>query len=181
MQDRYKISGTIKIKPQMIIVHWTAVDSAEKSFNAFNRETLLSQRKDLDSSSLNVSIHFLVDKEGNIFRLMPENRMARHCVGLNHLAIGIENVGGVGGKEDLTKAQLQANAKLIKHLKEKYSTIRYLIGHYEYLQFENTSLWKEKKSTIRTKKIDPGKIFMKDLRNSLKKYNFLPQQKGIKK
>lgn len=176
MKDRYKIKNSIKIKPQMIIVHWTAVPSFEKSFNALNREILHKGRTSLSSSSLNVSAHFLVDRKGRVFRLMPENWMARHCIGLNHLAIGIENVGGYEGAEDLTKEQLRANIELIKYLKKKYSSINYLIGHYEYLDFENTPLWKENADTHRSKKIDPGKKFMKALRRALKQYKFLPRK-----
>ncbi len=46
---------------------------------------------------------------------MPENYMARHVIGLNYYSIGIENVGGKNNrKEDLTKAQLESNIKLIR-------------------------------------------------------------------
>jgi len=31
-----------------------------------------------------------VDRDGTVYRLMPENWMARHCIGLNHVAIGVE-------------------------------------------------------------------------------------------
>ena len=39
--------------------------------------------------------------------------MARHCIGLNHVAIGIENVGD-GEKLPLTPAQVQADAALVR-------------------------------------------------------------------
>lgn len=45
------------------------------------------------SSALNVSTQFLVDRDGTIFRLLPDTTFARHVIGLNHLAIGIENIG----------------------------------------------------------------------------------------
>ncbi len=55
--------------------------------------------------------------------------MARHVIGLNHYAIGIENVGGVEGALELTEAQVQSNAYLVRYLKNKYPTIQYLIEH----------------------------------------------------
>jgi len=33
---------------------------------------------------------------------MPDNWMGRHVIGLNYNSIGVENVGGVDDKQDLT-------------------------------------------------------------------------------
>ena len=173
MRERYNIhQNTVSIEPKMIVVHWTAVDNVDTCFNIFAPATLASSRKELSASALNVSAHFLVDRDGTIFQLMPESWMARHVIGLNHCAIGIENVGGVRGVEDLTPKQLEANTYLVQQLKKKYPGIDYLIGHYEYLQFEGHQLWKEKPSTVRTKKQDPGQKFMKALRESVKGSQF---------
>ncbi|MCK4442077.1 MAG: N-acetylmuramoyl-L-alanine amidase, partial [Sulfurovaceae bacterium] len=124
----------IEITPQIIVLHWTADMSFNKSFNRLKPQRLFSDRKDIaKASALNVSAHFLVARDGTIYRLMPENWMARHVIGLNYSAIGVENVGGSGNKkDDLTPAQLKSNIKLVKYLKEKYPTITHLIGHYEY-------------------------------------------------
>ena len=46
-------------------------------------------------------------------------------------------------------------------------TIEYLIGHFEYLKFEGSSLFIENYPGYRTKKKDPGKAFMADLREKL--------------
>ena len=48
-------------------------------------------------------------------------------------------------------------------MKLKYK-IEYLIGHEEYIQFRNTSLWKETDSNYITYKNDPGKAFMDGVR-----------------
>jgi N-acetylmuramoyl-L-alanine amidase len=75
---------------------------------------------------------FMVDRDGTIYRLMPETALARHIIGYNWCAIGIENVGGANNKkEDLTPAQLKANIKLIRYLHAKYPTIQYVFGHYQ--------------------------------------------------
>ena len=167
LEKRY---GIIKneptIDPQMIVVHWTAIPGFENSFDAFKESKLPNSRQDItNASALNVSAHFLVDQNGKVYRLLPENIMARHVIGLNHCAIGIENVGGTPNMP-LTKKQLRSNIKLIKYLKEQFPEINYLIGHYEYTQFENHPLWLEKDKGYRTEKSDPGKDFMKKIKKS---------------
>jgi N-acetylmuramoyl-L-alanine amidase len=156
------------LSPKMIVSHWTAIPTLEGSFRAFNPITLKGRKELIEASPLNVSIHFLVDRDGTIYRLMPENLMARHVIGLNWCALGIENVGD-GNKFPLTEVQLQANIYLVKYLKKKYKTIEYLIGHHEYTTFQNTPLWKETNPNYRTGKNDPGDEFMGKLRKGVRK------------
>ena len=40
-----------------------------------------------------VCSHFVIDRDGTIYRLVPTSIMCRHTVGLNWTAIGIEHVG----------------------------------------------------------------------------------------
>jgi len=161
----------ITIKPKTVVLHWTAVMDLEKSFERLNAELLFSDRADIaKASALNVSAHFLVARDGTIYQLMPDNWMARHVIGLNYSSIGVENVGGeANSKEDLTQAQLNANIRLVKYLKAKYPSIKNIIGHHEYREFENTPLWLEKDAGYRTKKADPGEKFMRDVRTALDK------------
>jgi len=170
----------IKITPRIIVLHWTAEMNFKKSFNRLKPEKLLTDRKDIaKASALNVSSQFMVDRDGTIYRLMPENWMARHVIGLNYSSIGIENIGGKGNKaEDLTPAQLRSNIALVRYLKAKYPTIQYLIGHYEYRQMEHTSLWLEKDKGYRTVKNDPGKKFMRDVRKNVKDLKLKTPPKG---
>ena len=160
----------ITIEPIAIVLHWTAVMSFKDSFKRLYPEKLLSDRKDIaKASALNVSAHYLVKRDGTIYQLMPDNWMARHTIGINYSSIGIENVGGKGNKkEDLTPAQVEANVKLVKYLKFKYPKIEYLIGHYEYEKMQKTGMWLEKNKNYRTKKSDPGKKFMKAVREKVK-------------
>ena len=172
--NRYNLDQeTPEITPKMVVLHWTAIPSLKKSFEAFNRSTLPNWRPDLENvSGLNVSSHFLVDQDGTIYRLMPETLMARHTIGLNHCAIGIENVGGTEGMP-LTTAQLRSNIYLVNYLASKYD-IDYVIGHQEYTLFENHSLWLEVDDGYRTEKTDPGMDFVEKVRKATKKFNFKP-------
>lgn len=152
------------IQPQMVVIHWTAVPSLEATFDVFNPVNLSGRPELTGASSLNVSAHFLVDRDGTIFRLLPDTTFARHTIGLNYMAIGIENIGGPDAP--LTKAQVKANAELIRYLYKKHK-INYLIGHHEYYDFQGTTLWKETDPNYITSKQDPGDKFMKRLRKKL--------------
>ncbi|WP_339627242.1 peptidoglycan recognition family protein [uncultured Maribacter sp.] len=172
LENRYGlVQDTPQIIPKMIVLHWTVIPTFEKSFEAFDPATLPNWRPDIkDVSGLNVSSQFMVDRDGSIYRLLPETTMARHVIGLNHCAIGVENVGGTD-ELPLTKAQLKSNIWLVRYLKEKYN-IDYLIGHYEYTLFENHPLWLEKDAGYRTKKTDPGSDFMFEVRKAVKDLDF---------
>ncbi len=164
------------IVPQMIVLHWTYIPTFQESFDAFNNTKLPNWRPEIqDVSGLNVSSQFLVDQDGTIYRLMPETTMARHVIGLNHCAIGIENVGG-DVATPLTDAQVDANIFLVNYLAKKYD-IKYLIGHYEYTNFENHELWLEKDKGYRTEKDDPGEGFLEKVKNATKQFNFKPTPK----
>ena len=174
LSKRYGLEkDTPEIEPKMIVLHWTVIPTFEKSFEAFNNPSLPNWRPDIKNvSGLNVSSQFMVDRDGTIYRLMPETTMARHVIGLNHCAIGVENVGGDTG-QPLTRAQLKSNIWLVRYLAEKYD-IDYLIGHYEYTRFENHPLWLERDKGYRTKKTDPGEDFMRKVRKAVKDLNFKP-------
>lgn len=157
------------IKPRMIVLHWTSIPTIEQTFDVFNKSRLPGSRKEIaTASALNVSSQYLVDRDGTVFRLLPDTVFARHVIGLNYCAIGVENVGS--DKHPLTPAQLASNEQLIRHLKRKYP-IEYVIGHYEYTRFRPTNLWKESDSGYTTKKTDPGIDFMKKIRAQIKDLN----------
>ena len=182
LNTRYDLDRTEpSIEPKMIVVHWTAIPSLQKSFEAFNEPLLPNSRSDITSAgALNVSSHFLVDQDGTIYRLMPETIMARHVIGLNHCALGIENVGGTENTP-LTKKQLKANVKLVRYLKNKYPEIDYLIGHLEYTRFEGHPLWLEVDDGYRTEKTDPGEDFITKIRAKTSENNWrpVPEQKTV--
>jgi len=54
----------------------------------------------LGRQALNSLMHYLVDKDGMIYSLMQDFYVARHAVGLDHIAIGIGNVSAASGASD---------------------------------------------------------------------------------
>lgn len=163
------IQDSATIVPKMIVLHWTAIPTLEQSFDAMNPVLLPGARSGIaGASSLNVSAQFLVDRDGVIFRQLPETAFARHVIGLNYCAIGVENVGGSNAL--LTDQQLDANEALIRYLKKKYD-IQYVIGHHEYQSFIGHPLWKETDPKYLTSKNDPGDEFMRRIRIRIKDLN----------
>ncbi len=168
----------IKIVPKIIVLHHTAINSYEKSLGRFTSQTLPTDRPEIASAgAVNVSAHFMVEKDGTIHQLMPLNFMARHVIGLNYNAIGIENVGGENSADNLTLAQEKADIFLIKYLKKKFPSIEYVIGHYEYRCFEGKKLWLELDPNYRTKKDDPSVRFMNNIRKSISGFKSSPCSK----
>ena len=155
------------ISPRIIVIHWTAINTLRDSYKALQPVWLPSHRQEIKrGGALNVGAHYLVDQDGTIYQLMPDSVFARHTIGLNLDAIGIENVGGTSDSP-LTEKQLLANAKLVQVLTMRHN-IKWLIGHFEYGQFRNTPLWREKDPSYFTEKVDPGPDFMIRLRELTK-------------
>ncbi|HEX8061042.1 MAG TPA: peptidoglycan recognition family protein [Cyclobacteriaceae bacterium] len=162
--DTYKLET-----PRIIVVHYTAIDDLDATLNLFRKDNITSSRDYIkDFSSLNVGIHYVVDKDGRIFHLMPDTVVARHLIGFNHVSLGIENISK--DSTDLTDQQVESDAKLIEFLVRKYSTIEYMIAHHEY---NDTTLphFKYFRSLNESYKpygkIDPGPEFMSKLRKRL--------------
>jgi N-acetylmuramoyl-L-alanine amidase len=159
--------SSVRITPRMIVVHWTDTPSVDSTLRLFDPAELPASRPDIARGGrVNVSAHYLVGRDGTILRLMSDTVMARHTIGLNLIAIGIENVGG-DASGPLTDRQLAADRWLVLDLLARYPTITYLIGHCEYGRFRHSPLWEERDSTYITPKTDPGAEFMARLRQSL--------------
>jgi N-acetylmuramoyl-L-alanine amidase len=158
---------SIRITPQMIVIHATETPSLDSTLRIFEPDDLPAFRSDIArGGALNVSAHYLVGRDGTIYHLVPDTLMARHVIGLNRIAIGIENVGG-GPYGALNARQLEADRWLVQQLVRRHPSIHYLIGHCEYGRFRRTPLWEEHDTTYLTPKTDPGAAFMTQLRREV--------------
>jgi N-acetylmuramoyl-L-alanine amidase len=166
---RYKLDS-----PKIVLVHFTVIPTLEETVAYFQKDSIESSRTNISKfSQMNVGIHYIVDKDGSTYKLVPDTVIARHAIGFNHVSIGIENIAKDAA--DLTPAQLESNVKLIAVLKERNPGLEYLVGHHEY---NDTSLAHYKlflavdESYKPHDKPDPGPKFMSDLREKLKtQYN----------
>ena len=163
------IQKTPTIVPKMIVLHYTAGGTLKSTYDYFNNVRIENARKiNKDQSILNVSAHYLVDRDGTIYHLVADTLFARHTIGLNYCAIGVENIGSK--EQPLTSEQVVANAKLVRYLCKKHR-IEYVIGHSEYTKFRKSSLWKETNSSYITYKEDPGDKFLVEVRKLIKDLN----------
>ncbi len=170
---------SISFQPRLVVVHFTAIPTLTDTLETFDKLHIGPDRELIRRNGLlNVGIQFVVDRDGTIYALYPETVIARHVIGLNHMAIGIENVGDGGPRRyravaPLTEAQLEANVALVRYLAGRYPSIDYLIGHSEYRQLERPGhpahrLFHEEVPDYRTEKRDPGRRFMRHLRRRLR-------------
>ena len=120
----------IGLKPRVIVEHFTQTTDFASAFATFR-----SNQPDVEFNERpGVCAHFLIDKSGRIYNLVPVNVMCRHTVGLNDRAIGVENVamsdGGVMGNH----RQLTASVQLARWLRCRFNVqLRDVIGHNESL------------------------------------------------
>ncbi|MFH1223840.1 MAG: peptidoglycan recognition family protein [Pseudomonadota bacterium] len=119
--EKNGLDSCVIIKPQIIILHMTDLETLAASYDYMKEPVLKEEREKLLSRSydrVNVSSHFMIDRDGTIYSLMPENYMARSAMGVNHLALAIENVGmNYSGP---TREQIDSDVKLVKYLMDKY-------------------------------------------------------------
>ncbi len=146
-----------RMAPQVVVLHWTAGPTAKSAWNTFAPARLAGRAELQGAGALNVGAHYLVDRDGTIERLFPEDRVVRHCIGLNHIAIGIENVGG-GAEWPLTDAQVEANVALVRDIAGRHA-IRWVVGHQESDRIEALPVYEERDPSYRNAKPDPGEVF----------------------
>ena len=68
--------------------------------------------------------HFLVRKDGTIYRLRPEDKVGAHAYGSNYNSIGVCFEGNYM-EEDMPEVQKQAGKELVAYLKNKYNKQQY--------------------------------------------------------
>lgn len=156
---------SVEMVPQVVVLHWTAGPTAESAYQTFAPATLAGRPELQRGGALNVGAHFVVDRDGAITRLAPETRVLRHCIGLNHVAIGVENVGGGPGLP-LTAAQVEADAALVRDLAGRFP-ITLLIGHHEATRLRGDPLYVERMAGYTNEKADPGDAFMVAVREKV--------------
>ena len=112
----------------MIVLHYTGMESAEAAIAR------------LRDPAAEVSAHYVVDEDGTILRLVPDEKRAWHAgrshwrewEDVNHVSLGIEivNPGHEWGYRPFPAAQIDAVVRLVAHLKDKYEITRgNIVGH----------------------------------------------------
>jgi N-acetylmuramoyl-L-alanine amidase len=117
------------VDPHVIVIHYTD-SSYGSTFNTFADDVPDSELHELPATSA----HFVIDTNGTIHQLVSLGTMARHTVGLNWTAIGIEHVGYSDAQVLGDRRQIDASLALVHWLTCRYKIdVGNVIGHNESL------------------------------------------------
>jgi N-acetylmuramoyl-L-alanine amidase len=114
--------------PRVIVQHYTVTDTFQPVYDTF-----APNRPDVELGELpGVCSHYVIDRDGTIYQLVPTTIMCRHTVGLNYTAIGIEHVGQSDAQVLGNPRQMAASLRLTRMLQGRYGIgTRNVLGHNE--------------------------------------------------
>jgi N-acetylmuramoyl-L-alanine amidase len=127
----------------MIVLHYTGMESAAAALER------------LTDPAAEVSAHYLIEEDGTIHRLVPEDKRAWHAgkshwrgiTDVNSASVGIElvNPGHEFGYREFAPAQIEALIPLLGEIKDRHEITRgNVVGHSDIAP---------------TRKQDPGELF----------------------
>ena len=130
-QRHYGIDSYRLRDPKVIVEHYTVTSTFQQTWNTFAPDTADSELHELPGTCA----HYVIDKDGTIYQLVPLSLMCRHTVGLNYTAIGIEHVGSSDGQILRNSRQMAASLRLTRWLRCRYGIgVNNVIGHSESLR-----------------------------------------------
>ena len=116
--------------PHVIVEHYTATTTFAPVWSTFAADTPDPELGELPGTCA----HFVIDRDGTIYQLVPLYLICRHTVGLNWTAIGIEHVGTSDGSILGDRAQLSASLHLTLWLMHRFHiSLPNVVGHAESL------------------------------------------------
>lgn len=92
----------------MVVVHCTEASLA----------STLDTFQDGSHDGRQVSAHYVIDRNGDIYQMVTDHERANHCKGANSNSVGIEHVASM--TQPLTAAQSSASATLVRWLLQQY-------------------------------------------------------------
>jgi N-acetylmuramoyl-L-alanine amidase len=117
-------------RPRVIVEHYTASNSFSSAWNTFASDAPDAELHERPGTCA----HFVIDKDGTIYQLVPLSTICRHTVGLNWTAIGIEHVGTSDASILHNPRQLASSLALTLWLMHRYDiALPNVIGHNESL------------------------------------------------
>jgi beta-N-acetylhexosaminidase len=118
------------LHPRVIVEHFTAGTTFASAWNTFASDAPDPELHERPGTCA----HFVIDRDGTIYQLVPLSTICRHTVGLNWTAIGIEHVGTSDAEILGNSRQLQASLRLTLWLAHRYRiSLPNVIGHAESL------------------------------------------------
>ena len=107
---QFKDMSTRKSTERIILHHAAAQNCSAEDIHRWH----------LNNGWSGAGYHFLVKKDGKVYRLRPEDKVGAHAYGSNYNSIGICFEGNYM-EEDMPEAQKAAGQELVAYLKNKYN------------------------------------------------------------
>lgn len=107
---QFKDMLTRKATQRMILHHADAKNCSAEDIHRWH----------LNNGWSGAGYHFLVRKDGKVYRLRPEEKVGAHAYGSNYNSIGVCFEGNYM-EEDMPEVQKQAGKELVAYLKNKYN------------------------------------------------------------
>ena len=107
---QFKDMSTRKATQRIILHHADAKNCSAEDIHRWH----------LNNGWSGAGYHFLVRKDGKIYRLRPEDKVGAHAYGSNYNSIGICFEGNFM-EEDMPAEQIKAGQELVAYLKNKYN------------------------------------------------------------
>jgi N-acetyl-anhydromuramyl-L-alanine amidase AmpD len=128
---RHYGTASWRLRPRLIVLHYTAGSTYSGARAVFASNT--PNRGELPG----VAAHFVVDKDGTIYQLVPLYVRVRHAIGLNDRALAIEMVQEAGSGPRWAdaqilarRAQMRAALRLVRYLRARFAIrLGNIIGH----------------------------------------------------
>ncbi len=121
---KYKLKAPPRPKDVVvdrIVLHHTGGDTASEAYQTLKDRML--------------SVHYIIDRDGTIYYLVDERKMALHAKGWNVRSIGIEIVNTGYANMEYTDAQYGSIKSLINDIASRWPSINtdneHIIAHYE--------------------------------------------------
>jgi beta-N-acetylhexosaminidase len=116
--------------PKVIVEHYTASETFASAYATFAPDRPDAELHELPGTCA----HFVIDRDGTIYQLVPLWIRCRHTVGLNWTAIGIEHVGTSSAEILADSRQIASSLALTRWLMWRYRIAsKNVIGHAESL------------------------------------------------
>lgn len=107
---QFKDMSTRKVTERIILHHADAKSCSAEDIHRWH----------LNNGWSGAGYHFLVRKDGKIYRLRPEDKVGAHAYSSNYNSIGICFEGNYM-EEDMPEIQKEAGKELVAYLKDKYN------------------------------------------------------------
>ena len=107
---QFKDMSTRKATQRIILHHADAKNCSAEDIHRWH----------LNNGWSGAGYHFLVRKDGKVYRLRPEDKVGAHAYGSNNNSLGICFEGNYM-EEDMPETQKEAGKELVAYLKNKYN------------------------------------------------------------